>query len=94
MHAAAATPTKSSRLCYAAECDRQVEVKGLCYSHYRRQMRGKDISTPIAERGLVEVTSTRVNPDVAAKLNEYADTLGITQYALVQKILTEWAANA
>lgn len=76
--------------CSAPECDRESFVKGLCYAHYRRQLRGGTITKPVGMRGLTELPGPRVPQAVADTLRAVAASQNVTEYEFVRRIVMDW----
>lgn len=83
--------------CGSPQCDRDAFCKGLCYSHYRRVMRGGTADAPINEtyaRGSNEQVTTRVTPECLALLEAVASVQNITRYELLRRIVADWYDRA
>lgn len=82
-------------ICSAPDCPHHAVAKGLCATHYRRQLRaGKrkaDLAVPVRRRDLVRIAGPRVTPECAAALEREARNHGVPVYRVAADVLEEWA---
>lgn len=72
-------------------CDRPVLAKGLCQSHYMKEIRGRDPHGPIREygQGLRGIT-LRLAQETLERYDREADRLGLSSYLLRRTVLETW----
>ena len=77
-------------------CDRPAEFKGMCMKHYQRMRRGATTGARAKrESGTgVHLTGFMADPVHAQAIENYAESLGISTYAVLAKVVAEWYATS
>lgn len=75
-------------------CDRPVLAKGLCSSHYMKEIRGRDPHEAVRGYGQkLKELNLRLPPDVLETTEKEAARLNVSAYVLRRLILETWLAD-